>query len=338
MIAFLTSIKCKEATTPRNTFVPLEEPKLFTMAEYNSCKVIQWNDMEFTNVDSNAPELSILTPMFIAKLKEQINKYMPIETLKDLDAFNHLHFPDSVKALQTEYPSIKIQNDLIYSFKFNEIDRLSKTFGWDPSKTKVEYVQFIETLLKSQSWSDYKGVKDHALFWAMVLADNKIVIPTNLLKAINTVIAIPSGSIAPETGYSLFNIIKTRHRSTISDKNLESILIILINGPQKLSEFNAYDYAKIWKNSGHYTPDDTRPFPPPKKRKHCDFQTGDVSDTDTSSIADATEANIIHEDELGELHIIDPETVEEITNEKEQNTVEIEFQSKNRRYFRSAFL
>jgi len=67
------------------------------------------------------------------------------------------------------------------------------------------------------------------------------------IRAFKTIVL---GSVACETGFSVFKITKTKAHMGISDSHVELILEILINGPTTVNEFDFYYYATHWLAQG----------------------------------------------------------------------------------------
>ncbi len=68
---------------------------------------------------------------------------------------------------------------------------------------------------------------------------------------------IPIGSADAERAFSVMNSVKRDRRGLLSEKYLEDLLRIRLNGPKKLERFPAKKYTKLWLQRGHMKTDDS---------------------------------------------------------------------------------
>jgi len=93
-------------------------------------------------------------------------------------------------------------------------------------------------------------VTDSNMFSALWLKDDKVACTIILKRFVRTMKTLAPGSTACESGFSIFNAIKTKARMNFKENNVKSIIKILIYGLASVELFGSYRYANFWLLAG----------------------------------------------------------------------------------------
>jgi len=277
--SYLANVQCKNVAEGPN----YDEDNIgCTINEYEEANKVKYKDMILNDVDPNAVKLTVLVPYFIEKLLSELNKYIPLEVVKSFHVFNHKNFPSSILALEKQY---KKTPEGYYDYGHSELKHLCSIFHWNPTVI-TDWAKLIPAILESKYWGLYREATQSGIFWSSVLQDNSLPWTTGLKHIIKTAMILPGGSIEPEVGFSIYNIIMTDKRAVMTDKHLDDIMFIKINSEGDIEAFDAGWYARVWLLKGHYTPNKSPPMQG-KKRKlnECPIKTN----TNTEETLDSTE-------------------------------------------------
>lgn len=105
-------------------------------------------------------------------------------------------------------------------------------------------------------------------------------------RVIRSVNVLAAGSVVVEVGFLKFNVVKNQRRTSISDMHLQAILRILLNGPDKIDDFDGARHADLWIKAGKYTPDMVPPFSNLPDEDVDDVSENLVDEVDPSEVSD----------------------------------------------------
>ena len=93
-------------------------------------------------------------------------------------------------------------------------------------------------------------------FWGHFMSQTAFGIPDDIKQLLGKILVIPMGSADAERAFSVMNHIKHKRRGRMGQVNLEELLRIRLNGPNRLELFPAAKYSKLWIEAGHMRSDD----------------------------------------------------------------------------------
>ncbi|CAL8117132.1 unnamed protein product [Orchesella dallaii] len=229
-----------------------DDRDISTVEEYEACEIVDWNNFQFESTNPNAPTFHAAAEALIISVSAKLNHYIPQQLLSDAYVLSPAKLPLNIDALHTQYPlGNPNSNQRIYAA--DEVKRLAVLIGMDPDALVIDWMELIEAMLKSKSWVSNRKIEDANLFWAAQLRENLPWTPRTYT-FMRTIKVIAPGSVTCETGFSIFNNIKTKKRSNIHDRHIENIMKILTNGPESIGKFDSYKYAERWVMAGRQRP------------------------------------------------------------------------------------
>ena len=177
--------------------------------------------------------------MFPREQRDRIN-------IKSFDVFKPELLPKTVEAAE------------IYGI--SAISQIYDYFRWGFEKEQLlkDWQEMLKNLITNLDVRcDIIENKPH-IFWSSVLKNSEALqLKVSVKQLIRTVLVIPVSSSDVERSFSFMNIISNIH-TNIEGVSLESLLRIVFNGPNRLSEFRAFDYAKEWVYERHHSPADSK--------------------------------------------------------------------------------
>ena len=118
-----------------------------------------------------------------------------------------------------------------------------------------EWKTFLPLVTAHKDFCEMKGSKTVNFWKYYLLQRGSSMIRGNLYKLITRVLTVPLGSADAERGFSILFHIRNSRRSRLTGKHLEGYLRLRINGPKKISKFQAVTYAQKWKQQNHMLTD-----------------------------------------------------------------------------------
>ncbi|CAL8132876.1 unnamed protein product [Orchesella dallaii] len=173
-----------------------------------------------------------------------LDEYEEADSWELLSAVYKLHpsqFPASKEVLDLQYPLYSSPEEFnLRIYALEEINALAGMFGFRVSEVLPDWQKLVSSIVSAPSWITTRQTSDSNLFWAnFLLRDDSIVWTGTTRKFIQMLKTVTPGSVACETGFSIFNNIKTKARMRTSDSQVESILKTLISGPKSVNEFDS---------------------------------------------------------------------------------------------------
>lgn len=242
LLGFLRSCTCSDT---------IEEPgePCSGVEHYEQSVQITWNGQSFFTKDATAPLLSVLGPAVIQKSIERLNQYIPKDLIESFNVFSPKKFPAG------KLVSNKAFGNDIDGYGAQVVRHLGNQFGV-PGNTLVQHWNLLlQSILTSPSW-DIERNRDTNQFWSGALRDNTLAWEDDIRYFIQCVKTVSVGTVPVEGSFSIFNTVKNQRRSKISDKLLEAVMNLQINGPSSIDHFDEFEYAMAWKNAGRRLPGD----------------------------------------------------------------------------------
>jgi len=216
-----------------------------TLESYENSSSILWKGIVFQGyTDSEFPKFSDAAKALIRKTNERLRHYLPLDPIDAANVLNPKSLPPGVLAKQYQNPN--------YGDK--DIRYLATMLGFDADVVLHAWKTLLDAIHKSDSWPTNRVVMDANTFWALCLRDTTLPWIYEIRRFIQSIKTLSPSSVACETGFSIFNVIKTKTRSRLSDANVNAIMTILINGPGSVDRFDSQRYGFQWILTGHRWP------------------------------------------------------------------------------------
>lgn len=228
-----------------------------TLQTYRYAFKVNYKNIELLkdHQTSGAPFLDTIREPFLNKLIDQLGKYFPENQLENFKVFLPSEIP------KNEGSSIR--------YGRRQIKSICEFFKWDNcDQLLADWATLIESIIESELLCELTQKKTKSfMFWSILLKSVDIAWTPLTRKLVHTVLVIPVGSAEAERGFSIMNHIRgDGRRSRLSPKHLEDIVRIRTNGPDRIEEFPAVKYAKIWIEKNHMLSDDPTYIHRPSKR------------------------------------------------------------------------
>ena len=150
-----------------------------------------------------------------------------------------------------------ISSDDLRSFGRKELNFLLEQYATEKPRTTLTGVHFVATPLVNADearveWETYKrlrSVEQKSLTYQMQnLLQNELhfsMFP-NLFRLAEIAVCLPTASV--ERSFSHMKIIKTKLRNRLNESNLHHLMMIAIEGPDKLRDKDLEEIMEMWKN------------------------------------------------------------------------------------------
>lgn len=192
------------------------------------------------------PNIADYRVVLLNFLLAEFSKYFPDGNLRHFDILNPNRMPgadDYAAARSYGIIEIKSLNDF---FKITE----------DEEKILDEWQKLLYSIVSSPNYCEIKNSKTSVFaFWSRLLKWPEIVWGSKIQRLLYCVLSIPISSAEAERGFSTLKYLRDDHRSRLTNKTLDAMMRIKLNGPDELDYFAAAKYARKWINSGHLATD-----------------------------------------------------------------------------------
>jgi len=226
------------------------DTEVCTLITYERSESIVWKGKTFSRNNKEAPAFTKAAEALLKKTKARLDFYIPVELITASDVLNQKKLPPGALALDYQHPKAGTDGE-IRIYGENKIRHLTKRLGFNTITILRDWAAFLDSMQRSPNWEAYRPVTDSNMFWALWLKDDDVDWTPTLKRFIRTIKTLAPGSTACESGFSIFNVIKTKARMNLKDNHVESIMKILINGPGSVDLFDSYRYAHFWVLAGH---------------------------------------------------------------------------------------
>lgn len=252
-IEIITNKILNALSTPNSAYLVQE----CTLETFQNSHKIMYKDIELINDQQSAdvPWLETVRGPFLDKIIEQIDKYFPENQLANFKVFLPSQIPKNVGSSR--------------DYGRQEIRSICEFLQWDNcEQLLIDWASLIESIIESDLLCELTQTKTKSfMFWSIIIKSENIAWTPLTKKLIYMIMVIPVGSAEAERGFSIMNHIRgDGRRSRLTSKHLEDIVRIRTNGPDKIEEFSAVKYAKIWTNQNHMLSDDPTFINRPLKR------------------------------------------------------------------------
>ena len=236
-----------------------------TAEEFLSNEVVIFNMVELEK-DRNPLTFIELRKKFLKSLANEIESYFPEGTYSAFDKFIPKNLPLTVSEA--------------FFYGQNEVQELARKFNLDPETVSKEWINLLISMLDEDGFCD-KLQKTAESFWPAYLKRTDLNWGISIARLIRTILVLPASSADAERSFSIMNHIKYDRRASLTSINLDHLMRLRINGPNKLDRFASAKYARAWVKAGHWRTDDSSRG---QKRKREEVGDNDEEDEETGKI------------------------------------------------------
>ena len=191
-----------------------------SIEKMEKAKGVEWRELDLTTNKLEMGLMSTELALYLDTIEDAVEQYFPVKSTEDLEILDQRLWKDP--NLETDEDIQKIKQ----KFK-NAADILGKK---DVSSTvQNEFVDLMKALWneKGPQCSNSEDLPTH--FWGDVLR-TKSDLTEDLKEILQRSIVIPMGTAEAERSFSTMNHIKTKDKSSLQRKPLESQMRIRMNG------------------------------------------------------------------------------------------------------------
>jgi hypothetical protein len=214
-----------------------------TLPQYYTSISNTWQNINLVD-DKDVPMLDNIKLTFLKLLQEEIISYFPQDELLNFNVFDPKKWPQSEDALKL--------------FGQESVTHLATIFGIPSQQIAQHWKILILSICAEKDFCRYQK-SEPIPFWSHYLQVEFPVVrwQNDIKKLIMIILVLPIGSADAERGFSIMNHIRTNRRASIKSATLDAMMRIRINGPDKLEQFDAQKYSKLWVAGKHLRSDTT---------------------------------------------------------------------------------
>ncbi|MEM7106552.1 MAG: hypothetical protein AAF502_25740 [Bacteroidota bacterium] len=227
-----------------------EIEKCASLDQYYTSSTVFWVDQNRAGFKvelpsksrSSYPDLRVGRESIITVLINKLEGYFPKRDNEVFQVFNPARIPTNEFSVDM--------------YGTNEITKLGEMISLPNTEKQTLLSDWKDLLTKLIDHPGFatRRKAETVDFWSFYLSEDTLPWKPSVKKVIEALLVMPVGSADAERGFSILNHAKYDRRSSLKHASLNAMLRTRINGPP-IADFDAFRYAKAWKDTGHMLTD-----------------------------------------------------------------------------------